>query len=987
LRSVRRFATQREGLTRKSLFLSRRTAQFPPVRPRGAMAPAGPAKAGAAIWYVVLWSTQILAAKAFSVHHGGGIAAVFVACLAAELLKLAACAAALRAGPRVLLARTLADVRVGGPTGEGATLLAVAAAYVVYNVLSYVNLQTVPASVYKALLSARLAFAVGLDAARTGRCAAHRLAGAIACAAAAGVVAPFRAEGSARFLAVCAQAFLSALAGAMTQRVLQARKDVGGAPETANTKGLAPAAHRAAPAGVAADGGADGAPPSPMRLYLIDLAERNASLYTVTSSALAAALATLLLFQSVAAATTHGGAPAAPDAAAAALAADAAPGYSSARAFAAMALSVSLSAAAGLSTSHLLTVAGNVAKAMLAGAEVCAVSVASAALFGEPLGWRIGGGIALTLLGFALHERVLPLPAALLARLPLRLQPFESEAEADAAQAAADAAHAAHHRGGKAWGSAAAAGLPWQRVAGIVAGGTLFTVLFSYTVWSRLWFLPRAARMSSYVEAMDAPLEACASAPALWARHHRGTVPQRYTPRRPAACPAATPFYAISEAPHGGTLLNMSCPGGEARYAANFLDDDVRGAVAGVTRGVVFDPLGGALLLTHKVTHLELTCTMPAARRAAVGHTAREVAMLPGPLVRRLEMAGHAGTKTVTSAERPHVIVLLLDALSRDTAEAVLPDFLALLRTPRVFGANVAAALEFRHLGVVGMSSAANWGAIFCGGNCSGPGSVGGALPLLDAARDAGWAQGIMNDFCPAYPYPWLLNGPGPEVILPDRFACMHPGDRIDCRLHDSVTRSWFAAGIAAVSAPRPLTAPPMFFTIAPHEAHSKRSRNYDRLRRFEPDLIAGLRTLNASGTLSRSLVLIMADHGLHYGLRKEKYAPAAEAHRGPMMWALVGADVAAGLLSAEGGVELAQRNAASRFVVMHDVYRTMAEAMGLVGAPAAPGSAGGELKVTPHAAALNFLRQDVPAGRTCREAGVPQGYCACLQRKRGLAG
>jgi hypothetical protein len=949
------------------------------------MAPAGPAKAGAAIWYVVLWSTQILAAKAFSVHHSGGIGAVFVACLAAELLKLAACAVALRAGPRALLARTLADVRVGGPTGEGVTLLAVAAAYVVYNVLSYVNLQTVPASVYKALLSARLAFAVGLDAARTGRCAAHRLAGAITCACAACVVAPFRAEGSARFVAVCAQAFLSALAGAMTQRVLQARKDVGsgGAPETAHPKGLLAAAHRAAPAGAAPEGGAADAAPSPMRLYLIDLAERNASLYTVTSSALAAALATLLLFQSVAAAA-HGGAHDGPDAAAAAaaaaLAADSAPASSSGRAFAAMALSVSLSAAAGLSTSHLLNIAGNVAKAMLAGAEVCAVSVASAALFGEPLGWRIGAGIALTLVGFALHERVLPLPPALLSRLPLRLQPFDSDADADAAQAAHDAAHAAQRRGKE-------AGMPWQRVASVAAGGTLATVLFSYTAWSRLWFLPPATRLASYVEAMDAPLAACDAAPALWAKHYSGAVPQRYALRRPAACPPSTPFYAISQASHGGTLLNMSCPGGEARYAANFLDDDVRGAVAGVTRGVVFDPAGGPLTLTHKITHLELTCTMPATRRAAAGHTAREVALLPGPLVRRLEMAGHVGSKTVTSAERPHVIVLLLDALSRDTAEAVLPNFLGLMRTPGAFGASVAAVLEFRHLGVVGMSSAANWGAIFCGGNCSGPGSVGGALPLLDAARDAGWAQGIMNDFCPAYPYPWLVNGPGPEVILPDRFACMHPGDRIDCRLHDSVTRSWFAAGIAALAAPRAPTAPPMFFTIAPHEAHSKRSRNYDRLARFEPQLMEGLRTLNASGTLARSLVLIMADHGLHYGLRKEKYAPAAEAHRGPMMWALVGADVAPALLSAEGGVALAARNAASRFVTMHDVYRTMADAMGLVGASAAPGSAGGELKVTPHAAALNFLRQDVPAGRTCRDAGVPQGYCACLQRKHGLAG
>jgi hypothetical protein len=214
----------------------------------------------------------------------------------------------------------------------------------------------VPASVYKALLSARLAFAVALDAARTRRCAAHRLAGAAACACAAGVVAPFHAEGSARFLAVCAQAFLSALAGALTQRVLQAAPPASAAP-----------APQLAPAGAPRDGapGAAGAPPPPsaLRLYLSDLAQRNVALYMVTSSALAACLAALVAWQAL----PHGGSIAA-TAAADAAAADAAASHGG-RALFALALSVTLSAAAGLSTSHLLTVAGNVAKAMLAGAE------------------------------------------------------------------------------------------------------------------------------------------------------------------------------------------------------------------------------------------------------------------------------------------------------------------------------------------------------------------------------------------------------------------------------------------------------------------------------------------------------------------------------------------------------------------------------------------------------------------------------------------
>ena len=107
-----------------------------------------------------------------------------------------------------------------------------------------------------------------------------------------------------------------------------------------------------------------------------------------------------------------------------------------------------------------------------------------------------------------------------------------------------------------------------------------------------------------------------------------------------------------------------------------------------------------------------------------------------------------------------------MDALSRATAESVLPELLALLRQPGAFGDQLAAALEFRHFNVVGMSSDINWQAMFCGGNCSGPGSVIAALPLLDAARAAGFATMHLNNFYPGA----LWSG---QLWLHNVLACM----------------------------------------------------------------------------------------------------------------------------------------------------------------------------------------------------------------------
>jgi hypothetical protein len=147
-------------------------------------------------------------------------------------------------------------------------------------------------------------------------------------------------------------------------------------------------------------------------------------------------------------------------------------------------------------------------------------------------------------------------------------------------------------------------------------------------------------------------------------------------------------------------------------------------------------------------------------------HTRREIALLPGPLTRRLLMAGRnavadpdaaaaapdAAGATDEDVARPNVIVFLLDALSRQTAASVLPNFLSALRGAEAdMAPSVAASLEYEHFGIVGMNSKPNWAAMLCGGNCSGHWAVPrtNTLPLLDAARAAGFASMHLNNFYP----------------------------------------------------------------------------------------------------------------------------------------------------------------------------------------------------------------------------------------------
>ena len=673
----------------------------------------------------------LLFARGAASFYGADARVYALAALATELLQLCVCAAALRMGP--LAALRAAASEAAGASGPASAVAG--GASVVAGALFFANLAYTPVGTTAAVLAARGGFA---ELARCLRAAPPSRGAAVALYAVALFFAlnehkPFPA----RHAFVLTQAALLAVAEAAARAATRAGRSGAGTSE-----GLTAAAERG-----------------------------------LTRHALGAAAGVLSLAAAGAWSAGGGNAAAAARHAQSACHAHlvtAARANARGAAFVAFAAAAAASAAAATAVEAraLTPPADSSAEAAAEDAAVAAAPIMLSALLAAPIfGQHISGSVML---------------AAVFVAAAAAAASHASHAVRRTAKAAAGTDAASQHAPSLFW----AQGEAWPRRSALGALAALYLAVVIGTATRRgLWTHPHAHRLASWSEAPDEALAQCALPPVLW----HG---EPYVVRQPRACDVAgRPFFNVSQAPHYGTRLVMFCPGGSARYTPNFyLDpsvsvdngdpetdadgDDVAGGarVAGVSRERTYDQAGPPVVLSHKVTHLELSCTQPrgadpvdAPRKGLLdaGHerTRREIALLPGPLARRLAMAGPdppADPEAVEAAERgdeqqgavsrPNVIVFLLDALSRQTADSVLPDFVAALRGAEAsFAPSVAASLEYEHFGIVGMNSKPNWAAMLCGGNCSGARAVPptATLPLLDAARAAGFATMHLNNFYP----------------------------------------------------------------------------------------------------------------------------------------------------------------------------------------------------------------------------------------------
>jgi hypothetical protein len=693
------------------------------------------ARGVAAACEAALCVVALLFARGAASYYNADARVYALAALAAELTQLVVYAAALRLGPLAALRAAASEAfGAGGPASAVA-----GGASVVAGALFFSNLAYTPVGTTAAVLAARggvTELARCLRAAPGARGAAVALYG-VALFFALNEHKPFPA----RHAFVLAQAALLAVVEAAARAAARAARS--GAAGVASSKGLTAAAERG-----------------------------------LTRHALGAAAGVLSLAAAGAWSAGGGNAAAAARHAQSACHAHlvtAARANAHGAAFVAFAAAAAAAAAASTAAEAraLTPPTDSSAEAAAEDAAVAAAPVMLAALLAALIfGQRISGSVMLAAVFIAAAAA-----AASHATHTVRRTAKSASAGTDAASP---------HALSLLW----APGEAWPRRQALGALAALyFGVVVGTAARRGLWTHPHAHRLASWSEAPDEPLAQCALPPALW----HG---EPYAVRQPRACDVAgRPFFNISQAPHYGTRLVMFCPGGSARYTPNFyLDpsvsvdngdpetdadgDDVAGGarVAGVSRERVYDQAGPPVVLSHKVTHLELSCTQPRGADAVdaprkglldAGHerTRREIALLPGPLARRLAMAGPdppADPETVDAAAqgeeqqgdvaRPNVIVFLLDALSRQTADSVLPDFVAALRGAEAsFAPCVAASLEYEHFGIVGMNSKPNWAAMLCGGNCSGSRAVPptATLPLLDAARAAGFATIHLNNFYP----------------------------------------------------------------------------------------------------------------------------------------------------------------------------------------------------------------------------------------------
>ena len=314
-----------------------------------------------------------------------------------------------------------------------------------------------------------------------------------------------------------------------------------------------------------------------------------------------------------------------------------------------------------------------------------------------------------------------------------------------------------------------------------------------------------------------------------------------------------------------------------------------------------------------------------------------------------------------TSLRKPvesktNVLIFLMDALSRDTMHSVL-DRLTLKFSEMQ-------SWEYEGLSTTnGANSDPNWGALFCNDytstNCT--------KSLIDKARLSGYYTLFLNNYIGQYPCPWQL---GPHTTFIPAFTDL---DRPDlghsCTKGNSIQTSWMRTFTDVVKA----SSTPVFGVIAPHQAHNT---DLTMLKQFETELLKTFDDMYHSDLWRSSVVIFIADHGLHYDSQSKSTDPgelystrdisAAAAHRNPVLYILNAFHLGYSLSTYE-----ANRGA---LISMHDVYTTIDQVLSNSAGnhkSSAQSSSGAAHKY------FDLLTEVVPINRTCADASIST-FCNC---------
>ena len=364
-------------------------------------------------------------------------------------------------------------------------------------------------------------------------------------------------------------------------------------------------------------------------------------------------------------------------------------------------------------------------------------------------------------------------------------------------------------------------------------------------------------------------------------------------------------------------------------------------------------------------------------------------------------------------ARKPSVLVFMVDATSRAHFRRSMPRTLAALELISKYGAGAAAAardgapagasssggsagdhgggasgggevdgkvhvFDFERYNVVGFNSMPNQLPLFCGVSPDELSGLNGERCVWEMFKKAGavtmmaeeihdqcesattavnavWrgAYGVRREELPDHQWWRLFCSPHIKPCCWAKDGFLNPGRR-QCvgggrTLHEVMIGYLEEFWTSYAEAPRRWAA---VNTMVAHEHFML------RLPSLDADL-ANMLLRMASSVLQDTVVLLLSDHGTH-GIWYTEYEIGATEHQLPFLYVL-----APDWLMRERPAWLAALTANQRrLVTVHELYRAM-RALALY--PEAPEREGGP-----------SIFDEMPEGRTCNDAGVPEVYCAC---------
>lgn len=150
-------------------------------------------------------------------------------------------------------------------------------------------------------------------------------------------------------------------------------------------------------------------------------------------------------------------------------------------------------------------------------------------------------------------------------------------------------------------------------------------------------------------------------------------------------------------------------------------------------------------------------------------------------------------------------------------------------------------------------------------------------------------------------------------------------------------------------------------------EGHEPSFRSMGSL---DAPLASHLMRLRAAGRSESTVILLLSDHGIHYGTYYDGSAAGPLEHAMPLLFALVPNAVLRTYPQMATALEANRKRLISPF----DLHATLLQLLTYPALPDLPDWSSAGMRLRPKS-----ILESVPADRSCEDAGVPEGVCPCI--------